>query len=63
MLFRSRVSTAITAALVACSAEELNSEMIQGLENRLYTLSNEVGKRFFLQSKDPERAMGMTRLA
>ena len=58
-----RVSTAINARLLAHAAEDMDIDRMQEIENLLFSLSDEVAQRFFLQSKDPERAMGMTRLA
>jgi uncharacterized circularly permuted ATP-grasp superfamily protein/uncharacterized alpha-E superfamily protein len=58
-----RVARSIVAILAAISAETLDLEALADVERRLLNLSDAIGKRFFLQGKEAERAAGMTRLA
>lgn len=58
-----RIATAIAALLAATTAETLDLSELQTIEGRLLALSDAIGKRFFLQGKEAERAVGMTRLA
>lgn len=49
------------AALVSMSrAEALGAKAVLGLENRLFALSDAIGRRFFLQENETLRAAGMT---
>ena len=58
-----RVARAIVAILAATSAETIDLAALADVERRLLNLSDAIGKRFFLQGKEAERATGMTRLA
>ncbi len=58
-----RIATAIAAILRAESAETLELATLDDIERRLLDLSDAVGKRFFLQGNDAERAAGVTALA
>jgi uncharacterized circularly permuted ATP-grasp superfamily protein/uncharacterized alpha-E superfamily protein len=58
-----RISNALVAALAATSAEQLDAAALSGIEGQLLSLSDAIGTRFFLQGRDAERAVGMTRLA
>ncbi len=58
-----RTARAISAILTATTAQTLDHEALEHVERRLLALSDAIGRRFFLQGKDAERATGMTRLA
>lgn len=58
-----RIARAIAATLAAASAETLDGPMLGQVEQYLLNLSEAIGKRFFLQGREAERAAGMTRLA
>ena len=58
-----RIARGFAAILAATSAETLTLGELQDVERRLLSLSDAIGRRFFLQGKDAARATGMTRLA
>jgi uncharacterized circularly permuted ATP-grasp superfamily protein/uncharacterized alpha-E superfamily protein len=58
-----RIANALVASLAAATAETLDVDALAGIESHLLALSDAIGGRFFLQGKDAERAVGMTRLA
>ena len=58
-----RIARGFAAILAAASAETLTLGELQDVERRLLSLSDAIGRRFFLQGKDAARATGMTRLA
>jgi len=58
-----RIARAIAASLAAMEADSLDKAGLRAIEDRLLALSDAIGRRFFLQGREAERAMGMTRLA
>ncbi|WP_419722900.1 circularly permuted type 2 ATP-grasp protein [Sphingobium aquiterrae] len=58
-----QICNAIVASLAATSADRLDVAALEAIETRLLALSDAIGTRFFLQGRDAERAVGMTRLA
>jgi uncharacterized circularly permuted ATP-grasp superfamily protein/uncharacterized alpha-E superfamily protein len=58
-----RIARAIAAILAATTAETIDLRALENMERQLLSLSDAIGKRFFLQGKEAERASGMTRLA
>ena len=50
----------LSAYMATLDAASLDSDAIQGIENRLFALSDAIGNRFFLRSGAPLRAAGMT---
>jgi uncharacterized circularly permuted ATP-grasp superfamily protein/uncharacterized alpha-E superfamily protein len=53
-------AAAIAASVAALTATSLDLQQIQGLENRLFGLSDAIANRFFLRGGAPLRATGMT---
>ncbi len=51
-----RIARAIAAILAATSAETIDLDALEDIERRLLALSDAIGKRFFLQGKEAERA-------
>jgi uncharacterized alpha-E superfamily protein len=58
-----RIARSIAAILAATTAETIDLSALENMERQLLSLSDAIGKRFFLQGKEAERATGMTRLA
>lgn len=58
-----RIAGATAAILAAISAESLDLMALRDVESRLLALSDAIGRRFFLQGKEAERAVSMMRLA
>lgn len=54
------LATELSAAIATARAESLGPKTLLGLENRLYELSDAIGRRFFLQDGDTVRAARMT---
>jgi len=50
----------LSAYMATLTAAALDNDAVQGIENRLFALSDAVGNRFFLRSGAPLRAAGMT---
>jgi uncharacterized circularly permuted ATP-grasp superfamily protein/uncharacterized alpha-E superfamily protein len=50
----------LSAFIATLSAETMTPDAVQGLENRLFALSDAIGNRFFLRSGAPLRAAGLT---
>jgi uncharacterized circularly permuted ATP-grasp superfamily protein/uncharacterized alpha-E superfamily protein len=50
----------LSAAIATAKAESLGAEGVMGIESRLLTLSEAIGRRFFLQGSETIRAPGMT---
>jgi uncharacterized circularly permuted ATP-grasp superfamily protein/uncharacterized alpha-E superfamily protein len=50
----------LSAYIATLTAVTLDTEAVQGIENRLFALSDAVGNRFFLRSGAPLRAAGLT---
>ena len=55
-----RLATEIDALVSIQRAESLGANAVMGIENRLLTLSDAIGRRFFLQDNETLRAAGMT---
>ena len=53
-------ATALTAQLAATSAPALNEGLLGEIERRLFTLSDAIAHRYFLQGAEPLRAGGLT---
>ena len=53
-------ATALVAQLSALTAAALDAQAVQGIENRIYTLSDTIARRFFLRGGTPLRASGLT---
>ncbi len=53
-------ATGLVAALATQTADTLDSHALQGIENRLFSLSDTLGQRFFLRGGEPLRAPGLT---
>lgn len=53
-------AAALAASMATLDAHSLDSDAVQGIENRLFALSDAIGNRFFLRSGAPLRAPGMT---
>ena len=53
-------ASALGAMLSALSAEEIDAQTLQGLENRLFSLSDAIARRFFLRGGDVLRGSGLT---
>lgn len=53
-------AAAIAAFVATLSAATLDTHQIQGLENRLFALSDAIANRFFLRGGAPLRATGLT---
>lgn len=58
-----RIAAVIAAKLAAASADALDVAALEDIEAQLLDLSDAVSQRFFLQGKEAEQAVGMTRLA
>ncbi|WCT75510.1 circularly permuted type 2 ATP-grasp protein [Sphingomonas naphthae] len=54
------LATELTAAIATAKAESLGGDAVLAMENRLYALSDAIGRRFFLQGAETIRAPGMT---
>ncbi|WP_156677888.1 circularly permuted type 2 ATP-grasp protein [Sphingomonas profundi] len=55
-----RLATEIDALVSMQRAESLGTHAVMAVENRLYALSDAIGRRFFLQDNETLRAAGMT---
>ena len=53
-------ATALAANLATFPAAALDGHAVQGIENRLMSLSDAIGRRFFLRGGTPLRASGLT---
>ena len=53
-------ATALAANLATFAAAALDGHAVQGIENRLMSLSDAIGRRFFLRGGTPLRASGLT---
>lgn len=54
------LATGLAAAIATADATALGPAAVLALENRLYALSEAIGRRFFLQGAETLRAAGMT---
>nr|WP_299595227.1 circularly permuted type 2 ATP-grasp protein [Sphingomonas bacterium] len=54
------LATEIGALLTMARAEQFGADVAASFENRLYALSDAIGRRFFLQENETIRAAGMT---
>ncbi len=52
-------ATALSAALAATTAAELEAETLGGMERQLASLSEAIARRYFLQGAEPLRAEGL----
>ncbi len=55
-----RLAIELSALVSMSRAEALGGKAVQGLEDRLFALSDAIGRRFFLQENETLRAAGMT---
>ena len=53
-------ATSLAAALVSFSADTLDNQAMQSIENRLLSLNQTISRRFFLRGGEPLRAAGLT---
>ena len=53
-------ANALGAALATLTAADLDGHSVQGIENRLLSLSDAIGRRFFLRGGEVLRASGLT---
>jgi uncharacterized circularly permuted ATP-grasp superfamily protein/uncharacterized alpha-E superfamily protein len=53
-------ATALAAAVDTAQAAAIDSEWLDDLQRRLWSLSDAIARRFFLQGAEPLRAVGMT---
>lgn len=53
-------AAALVANLASFAAAALDGDAVQGIENRLMSLSDAIGRRFFLRGGTPLRAAGLT---
>jgi uncharacterized alpha-E superfamily protein len=54
------LATEIAALLAISGAEKFGADVAASFENRLYALSDAIGRRFFLQENETIRAAAMT---
>ena len=57
------MANALAATMLTSQADEIGSDVMLGIENRLYALSDAIGARYFLQGSQAVRSTGTMRLA